>query len=75
MDQPLLLEMLYSALREEHGLVVESNDPGRLRQKLYPLREERLEEFAALTFIIDPLFPQNLWIAKKENPNAPKGQV
>lgn len=71
----MLLEILYEALRSDHGIVVESNDPHRLRQQLYPLRQAHLDEFESLTFIIDPFFPENLWVCKKENPNAAKGKV
>lgn len=65
-----LLELLYAAIHSTYGIVVESKDPERLRQKLYPLRKER-PELLCLAFIISPLNPQSdLWIVKAK----PDGQ-
>lgn len=66
----MLLEILYAALREEYGVVVETNDPALLRQQLYPLRNAHLDEFECLSFKIDPLFPDVLWVVKKEAQDA-----
>lgn len=62
----MLLELLYDALREEFGLVVNTTNPEALRQKLYPLRKEdpALEQ---LSFHISPLNPTTqLWIIKAQ---------
>ena len=59
-----LSELLYSALGSELGVVVETNDPERLRQKLYGIRKE-IPEGDRLSFIISPLNPQDLWIIKQ----------
>jgi hypothetical protein len=63
-----LLEKLYEALREPLGIVVETEDPERLRQRLYALRKERQAEdpqLRILSFIISKTNPQSeLWIIK-----------
>ncbi len=62
-DLPLL-QLLYDALHAEKGVVVTTNDPERLRHKLYPLRKTS-SEFEPLAFLISPLNPSDLWIVKK----------
>ena len=60
-----MLELLYEALHSEYGVIVQTNDPERLRQKLYPLRKEH-EELLCLSFVISPTNPQSdLWILKR----------
>jgi hypothetical protein len=59
-----LLELLYAAYHAEFGVVVETDDPERLRQKLYPLRKEN-PDFEPLAFVISPINPTDLWIIKQ----------
>lgn len=59
-----LLEILYTAYHSEFGVVVETSDPERLRQKLYPLKKEN-PDFEPLAFVISPLNPGDLWIIKQ----------
>jgi len=59
-----LISLLYEALDTPLGLVVETPDPERLRQKLYPLRKQD-PLFEPLSFILSPLNPTNLWILKR----------
>lgn len=60
-----MLELLYDALNSPHGIVVSSEDPERLRQKLYPLRKA-YTELAGLALVISPSHPEtDLWILKK----------
>lgn len=63
------LELLYDAMREEIGLIVTTNDPERLRAKLYEARKAD-DDLSILSFIISPINPSELWIVKKEQPNA-----
>jgi hypothetical protein len=63
-----LLQLLYDALHAPLGIEVETNDPERLRQKLYPLRKAD-ETFADLAFILSPFDTQKLWIVKKGQPD------
>lgn len=67
-----LVELLYAAYHSESGVVVETDDAEFLRQKLYPLRKENLEDFECLAFVISPLNGVDLWIIKqpKETVNA-----
>lgn len=64
-----LTERLYEALHATFGIVVETEDPERLRQKLYAIRREN-EDFLPLSFIISPLNGRDLWIVKKELKNG-----
>lgn len=66
-----IMELLYDASREEIGLVVETSDPERLRQRMYALRK-RDDDLANLSFVISPMNPSDLWILNKppENSNA-----
>lgn len=59
-----LVELLYAAYHSSFGVVVETDDPERLRQKLYPLRKSN-PDFEPLAFVISPLNPQDLWIIKQ----------
>lgn len=63
-----LLETLYDALREPLGIVVETNDVERLRQKLYALRKDH-PDLADLSLVPSPTTPNQLWILKR-NPNG-----
>lgn len=59
------VELLYSALRSEVGIIVQTNDPERLRQRLYRVRKED-PELADLSFKLSPTAPASeLWIIKK----------
>lgn len=62
-----LIELLYRALNTESGLgvVVQTNDPDALRQKLYQERKKDAD-LACLSFTISPTSPETeLWIIKK----------
>lgn len=61
-----LTELLYDALRTPLGTVIQTEDPERLRQKLYGIRRES-EDFAALSFVISPINGLDLWIVNKGN--------
>lgn len=59
-----LTELLYDALRTPFGTVIQTEDPERLRQKLYAVRKES-EDFAVLSFVISPINGMDLWIIRK----------
>lgn len=61
-----LTELLYDALRTPLGTVIETEDPERLRQKLYAIRREN-EDFIPLSFVISPINGMDLWIVNKGN--------
>lgn len=62
----LYLGYLYDALAKPLGLKVLTDDPERLRQRLYALRKENAPTFDDLSFIISPTNPSDqLWIVKK----------
>lgn len=64
----MFLELLYDALRAEIGIVVETNDPERLRMKLYAARKED-PQLGVLSFVISPTTPEtDLWILKSKQP-------
>lgn len=63
-----LMELLYKALHTPFGIVIETNNAERLRQKLYPLRKED-PDLTCLAFVISPLNGSDLWIVKQGQPN------
>ena len=64
-----LVELLYNALRSPFGTVVETDDPERLRQRLYAIRREN-EDFTPLSFVISPMNGRDLWILNKGSADA-----
>jgi len=63
-----LLEKLYDALRAPLGIVLSTEDPERLRQRLYSLRRSRQDadpQLRTLSFIISVTNPATgLWVVK-----------
>ena len=64
-----LTELLYDALRSPFGLIVETEDAERLRQRLYPIRKESADLFP-LSFVISPMNGTDLWILNKGDPDV-----
>ena len=62
-----ILELLYQAFHSPLGLRVPTDDPERLRQKLYQVRtQEGSPELATLSFVQSPSNPTGeLWIVKR----------
>lgn len=61
---PNLLELLYEAYRSEFGIIVNTSDPERLRQKLYAERKKD-PDLRCLSFRISPTNPTaQLFIVK-----------
>lgn len=69
MGELVLASLLYEALAAEVGLVIETTDAERLRQRLYSERK-RFPEFARLAFVISPMNGKDLWILNKGGPDA-----
>ena len=63
------LNLLYEALGTPLGIVVETNDPERLRQKLYALRKQANDPMLeALSFVISPTVPgSQVWLVKRKS--------
>jgi hypothetical protein len=60
------IELLYRALASEIGIVVETDDPVRLKQQLYAARAKD-PDLACLSFLTSPLNPQGqVLITKKD---------
>lgn len=59
-----LAEFLYLAYNSPFGIVVHSDDPDFLRQKLYPIRKDN-PDLHCLAFILSPINPGDLWIVKQ----------
>lgn len=53
-----LLEILYEAYRADLGIVISTNDPERLRQKLYAERKKD-PDLRCLSFRISPTSPES----------------
>ena len=69
MGELTLISLLYEALAADIGIVVETSDPDRLRQRLYAERKKSLE-FDQLSFVISPMNSKDLWILNKGGSNA-----
>ena len=64
--QPDPLEILYEAYRSELGIVVQTSDPEKLRQRFYAVRKAD-PDLACLSFRISPTSPESeLFIIKKK---------
>lgn len=64
-----LISYLYEALASDFGLVLETEDPERLRQKFYALRKGD-PDLESLSFVISRTNPESqLWIVKRQ-PNG-----
>ncbi len=61
-----MIEFLYEALSKPFGVVVETDNPERCRQKLYAARRASADpELDGLSIVI-PGSPGEVWIVKKE---------
>lgn len=61
-----MLEHWYEALASEHGIEIATNDPERLRQRLYSERRKAADPMLEnLSISISPLNPGKLWIVKQ----------
>ncbi len=70
------MELLYEALHSPLGLVVETEDVEKLRQKLYSVRRSvNAPELSVLSFVTSPLLPRtNLWIVRRPDQEASDAQ-
>lgn len=69
-----MLELLYEALRQDRGLVVQAEDCDieELRQKLYRERKKAQDaDLEVLAFVLSPTDPTQLWIVRKDVLNGP----
>lgn len=59
-----LIPLLYEAKASDYGLIVQTEDPERLRQRMYALRREH-PDLTCISFVISPLNPgSELWLVK-----------
>lgn len=64
-----LLELLYQALSQDRGLVVQAEDCDveELRQRLYRERTKAQDPaLEVLSFVISPTDPTQIWIVRKD---------
>lgn len=60
-----LLTLLYDALASEYGIIIRSDNPLKLRERLYPMRKTD-PSFADLSFALSPSTPEtDLWIIRR----------
>ncbi len=63
-DLPLI-HYLYQALNSEHGIVISTSNPERLRQKLYAERKKD-PELACISINISRTQPESeIWLTKR----------
>lgn len=61
------LTLLYQALGSDIGIIVETNNREKLKQRLYAARAAASDTtLAKLTLITSPTNTKHLWIVKKE---------
>lgn len=62
------INTLYEALGTPLGVVVQTSDPEKLRQRLYRLRDAADDPMLKeLSFVISPTVPQaHVWIVKRK---------
>ena len=67
MSEPSL-NILYEALGTPHGIVLATNNPERLRQRLYKLRDAAGDvALGQLSFVSSPSVPEShIWIVKRK---------
>ena len=58
------MELMWAAMRERFGLVVETDKPDRLRQLLYTIRRNHMADFINLRLTLTP--DGRLWLLNKE---------
>jgi len=60
------IELLYQALASAYGIVVWSDNPDKLRQRLYVTRRDIGDpDMDCLSFLASPTNPEHLWIVKR----------
>lgn len=58
--------MFYEALGSDVGVVIDTNDPEKVRQKLYSLRREAQDPaLDCISIVASPSNPLQLWLIKK----------
>ena len=63
-------ELLYEALGEPHGIIVETNDVATLRARLYAAKKQD-PDLECLSLVPSPTSPDTeLWIVKRSQANA-----
>jgi len=69
--EPNWLEFLYTALGEPYGIVIETDNFDKARQRLYAARREAQDEtLSGLSILQSPTNPAHIWIVHKETPRA-----
>ena len=58
-----LANLLYQAWESQFGIIVQSDDAERLRQKLYAIRKN-MPGMDSMSFVISPANGNDLWIIK-----------
>lgn len=59
------IEAWYSALKSPYGIAIKTNDPGRLRSKLYEARQKTMDEdLLQLSVHWSPRSKEEIWIVK-----------
>jgi len=62
-----MIEHLYAALASPLGIILETDDIERLRQRLYAVRKSLADPaLDNLSLVQSPLDPNHLWIVKRK---------
>lgn len=66
------LEVWYAALAAQFGVVVETDDPARLKQKLYAARQGH-PDFEGISIKTSPFHDNQLWLVKRNPDEEERG--
>lgn len=66
-----LIGFMYEALQSDYGIYLTTDSPEKLRMRMYKLRQNEVDEsLEAISFVISPVDPRQLWLVKRVNGHA-----
>lgn len=72
MARAIDITLWYDALASDHGVIIETDDPEAVKQRLYRLRDEsKDEDLKSISIVTSPLNPErDLWLVKRKKENG-----
>jgi hypothetical protein len=67
MARAIDITLWYDALASEHGVIIETDDPNAVKQRLYAVRaESQDEDLKSISIVTSPTNPErDLWLVKR----------
>lgn len=74
MARAIDITLWYDALASEHGVIIETDDPNAVKQRLYAIRAASADEdLKSISIVTSPTNPErDLWLVKRTE-DAPNG--